>query len=505
MIKRRAFCGSALAAITAASLPVSRILAAAATPVSNDIPAVTGAGKQILLTRPDLEALRATIRGALLLSGDEGYDRARRVWNGAFDRRPALIARCAGSADVIQAVNFGRAHDLLVAVRGGGHSFSGQSVCEGGLMIDLSAMKSIRVDPLRQTAWLEPGVLLGEFDREAQAFGLATTAGTISHTGAAGLTLGGGFGRLCRKYGLASDNLRSVDIIPAGGQFLKASIDDNPDLFWGVRGGGGNFGVVTSLEFQLHLVGPTLLGGALLFHLAQAREVLRFFAEFAADAPDELNTDLILLTLPDGQRAVMIDACFCGTIEAGERALRPLREFRKPLLDAIAPTPYVRLQSDADADFPHGRSYYIKSGFLRGIEHALIDEVVSRFESSPLPAFKVVFVHHGGAIGRLRHDATAFSHRDARHTVILESAWDNRSDAEANIEWVRNTWRVVEPFTNGFYVNELATDESERRVRTNYGANYDRLVALKTKYDPNNLFRMNANVKPRGMHQPHAS
>lgn len=499
MIKRRIFCGSALAAIAAAALPVSRLMAAATTPISSNIAAISGAGKQILLQRSDVEDLRAALRGSLLLPGDEGYDRARRIWNGAFDRHPALIARCAGAADVIQAVNFGRAHDLLVAVRGGGHSFSGQSVCEGGLMIDLSPTKGIRVDPFDKIAKVEPGVLLNEFDRETQAFGLATTAGTISHTGVAGLTLGGGFGRLCRKYGLACDNLRSVDIVAASGKLLRASERENPDLFWGVRGGGGNFGVVTSFEFQLHAVAPTLLGGSLIFPLAQARDVLDFFAGFASNAPDELNTDVLLTTLPDGQRVVLIDVCWCGSIESGERALKPLRQFGKSLEDTIAPTPYVRLQNSGDNDYPIGRRYYFKSGFVGHIDRALVDEMVARFESSPLSSLTVVFVHHGGAVRRVQRDATAFWHRDAGHTVILESSWDNPLDAEKNTEWVRSTWRVLEPFTDGFYVNELAPDETERRIRANYGDHYNRLAELKTKYDPGNLFRMNANIKPRGL------
>jgi FAD/FMN-containing dehydrogenase len=260
MIKRREFCGSTLAALATAT-PLNRLLAAAAAPITGELAAVTGTGKQILLAKSDLEDLRAGLRGALLLSDDDGYDQARRAWNAAFDRHPALIARCAGAADVRLAVNFARAHELLVAVRGGGHSFSGQSVCDHGLMIDLSPMKGIRVDPLAKTASVAPGVLLGEFDREAQAFGLATTAGTVSHTGVSGLTLGGGFGRLCRKFGLAADNLQAVDIVTADGSFRRASSHENSDLFWGVRGGGGNFGVVTSLEFRLHPVGPTLLGG----------------------------------------------------------------------------------------------------------------------------------------------------------------------------------------------------------------------------------------------------
>ena len=497
MIKRREFCGSTLAALATAT-PLNRLLAAAAAPITGELAAVTGAGKQILLAKSDLEDLRAGLRGALLLSGDDGYDQARRAWNGAFDRHPALIARCAGAADVRMAVNFARAHELLVAVRGGGHSFSGQSVCDHGLMIDLSPMKGIRVDPLAKTASVAPGVLLGEFDREAQAFGLATTAGTVSHTGVSGLTLGGGFGRLCRKFGLAADNLQAVDIVTADGSFRRASSHENSDLFWGVRGGGGNFGVVTSLEFRLHPVGPTLLGGGLLYSWEHARDVLPFLAAFAKDAPDDINTDLFLTKLPDGQRVVGVDICYCGDFPAGERVIAPLRAFRKPIIDTVRPTPYVELQRQDDETLRHGRGYYIKSGFLDRLDAPLMDEAIARFESSPLSELDFIFVHHGGAVARLPNDATAFSHRAARHTIIIEARWDNPAEAEKNMEWARGIWPSFEPYTDGFYVNELSYDESERRIRATYGSSYDRLVALKNRYDPTNLFRLNANVKPRG-------
>lgn len=496
-MKRRAFCAATLAAATTAGFPISRLLAAAAAPVTGEIPAVTGAGKQIALAARDLEDLRASLRGHLLLPGQEGYEPARKVWNGMIDRRPALIVRCAGAADVIAAVNFARAHDLALALRGGGHSPSGQSVCAGGLVIDSSTMNGIRVDPALKVARVEPGSLLGDFDREAQAFGLATTAGTISHTGIAGLTLGGGMGRICRKFGLTCDNVRAVDIVPASGQLLKASAKENPDLFWGLRGGGGNFGVVTSFEYQLHTIGPTILGGMLVYPLAQAREVLGFLAGFSSEAPDELNVDSGLFTAPDGQRIFGIEICYCGTTAAGERALKPLRDFRKPLQDTVAPMPYVELQRSVDGEYPHGRNYYVKGGLVNGIEPALIEELVGRFESSPLLTISAFFAHLGGAVGRVAPGATAFWQRRSSHNLVIFAGWDDRTQNDPNVAWVRSTFDAVERFTDGFYVNDIAPDDPDRRVKANYGGNYERLVALKNRYDATNLFRLNANVRPR--------
>jgi FAD/FMN-containing dehydrogenase len=418
------------------------------------------------------------------------------VWNGAFDRKPALIARCAGAADVTQAVNFARAHELLVAVRGGGHSLSGQSVCDGGLMIDLSPMKAIRVDPLAKTARVEPGVLLGQFDREAQAFGLATTAGTVSHTGAAGLTLGGGFGRIGRKYGLACDNLAAADVVTAGGRFVKTSAKENPDLLWGLRGGGGNFGVVTSFEYQLHPVTPTMLGGALVFPFAQPRALLRSFSDFIAGASDDLYVDAMVVPTPNGQRIIALDVCHCGPAAAAESELAQLRKIGKPLQDGLRPTSYVDLQRSADENYPIGRSYYIKSGFVKAITPQMIDAMVGYLEAAPFPSGVIGFSHHGGAIGRVKPEATAFWHREANHSVMMIGFWDDANGAERNTQWVRGGWKTLEPLTDGFYVNELAHDDTDRRVRGTYGANYSRLAALKKQYDPTNLFRMNANIKP---------
>jgi FAD/FMN-containing dehydrogenase len=491
-MRRRTFCASGLTALISASLPYNRVLAAA----GDDVAAMGLGGEQRVLKPTDIDDFRASLRGQLLMPGENGYESARKVWNGAFDRKPALIARCAGAADVTRAVSFARAHELLTAVRGGGHSLSGQSVCDGGLMIDLSPMGSIRIDPLARTARVEPGVLLGQFDREAQAFGLATTAGTVSHTGAAGLTLGGGFGRLGRKYGLACDNLTAVDLITADGRFLRASAKDNPDLFWALRGGGGNFGIATSFEYGLHTVGPTVFGGKLVYPFAGARELLRSFADFDAHAPDELYVDVLLAPSPDHQRVAVFDVCYCGSLASAERAVAPLRSFGKPLHDGLGPAPYVELQRSGDAGSPHGRGYYIKSGYLPGITTEAIDVTVDYLEGSPLDTSVIMFANLGGAIRGVKPEATAYWHRAATRDVVLIGFWDDRSGAERSTQWVRGIWAKLEPLTRGFYVNTDVGDDMQRRIRAAYGDNYPRLVALKKRYDPTNLFRLNANIKP---------
>ncbi len=495
-MRRRTFCASALSAMTVAAVPWQRVLGAAEGASGGEVPALGLAGKPITLKSGDIGDLRAAMRGQLLVPGQEGYDAARRVWNGAFDRKPALIARCAGAADITQAVSFARTHDMLVAVRGGGHSLSGQSVCDGGIMIDLSPMKSVRVDPVAKTARVEPGVLLGQFDREAQAFGLATTAGTVSHTGAAGLTLGGGFGRIARRFGLACDNLIAADVVTAAGRFVKTSTKENPELLWGLRGGGGNFGVVSSFEYQLHAVEPMMYGGALVFPFENARGLLRSFADFIAGASDEMYADVAIVPTPDGHRAIAFDVCHSGTQAAAEKEIAQLRKLGKPLQDGLRPATYVVLQSAADDNYPIGRGYYIKSGFLPAVTGKVIDAVVDYVGANPYPTGIVGFAQHGGAIARVKRDATAFWHREAQYSVMLIGFWEQPLGMDPATQWVRAGWGKLEPLTDGFYVNELAQDDPERRVRGTYGDNYPRLVALKKQYDPTNLFRMNANIKP---------
>ncbi|HLY51445.1 MAG TPA: FAD-binding oxidoreductase [Steroidobacteraceae bacterium] len=490
-MKRREFCGAGLAALAGTSLPYTRLLAATA----GEVPAMGLDGKQLLLKPADIEDFRKRLRGALLLAGAEGYDSARLVWNRAFDRKPALIARCAAAADVTTAVGFARAQGLLTAVRGGGHSLSGQSVCDGGLVIDLSRMNGIRIDPLAKRARVEPGVLLAALDREAQAFGLAAPLGTVSDTGAAGLTLGGGFGRLCRKYGLACDNLVAADLVTADGRFVKASLTENPDLLWALRGGGGNFGVVTSFEYRLHAVGPTMFGGRVVYPFTQAREVLRGFSDFTAALPDEAFVFALLPPAPDHQRMVVFDGCYCGPVEAGERVLAPLRKLGNPVKDTLGPTRYVELQGSLDEGNPPGR-YYIKGGYVRRMTPELGDAIVDYLEHSPADNTVVGIPQFGGAISRVKPTATAYWHREASHEVIAIGFWDDAAGAESTTQWVRGAFKAIEPFTDGYYVNHGGYDESERRIRANYGDNYPRLAALKKRYDPANLFRLNANIKP---------
>jgi len=495
-MKRRTFCTSALALASAGTLSIRQALADGSS--STEIPIVRGDGKSGTLTASDVADLKASLRGRLIRPGDPGYDQARKLWNGAFDRHPALIARCAGTADVAKAVTFARAHQLRVAVRGGGHSLSGQSVCDGGLVIDLSPMRSVHVDPIALLARVEPGVLLGEFDREAQSFGLVTPAGTVSDTGAAGLTLGGGYGRLTRRFGLACDNLVGADVITADGRFVRASESENPDLLWGLRGGGGNFGVVTSFEYRLHPVAPMMFGGRLMFSPADTPEVLRFFAGFVADAPDELYIDGALAVVPKVGRVMICDICYSGPLQKAEKVLEPLRRHRKPLQDALAPATYVALQSSGDAGSRPGRGYYERSGFLRGIEPGLIDASLAIMDE-PNAIGDLVYWQHGGAVARVKPDATAIWHRDAARSLLVDSDWDDPHDQKARdaaIEWAHAAWRKLERFTDGFYVNTMAGDDPHRRVRATYGGNYPRLVKLKDKYDPTNLFRLNANVPP---------
>jgi FAD/FMN-containing dehydrogenase len=494
-MKRRAFVSTAISAAAAALLPARPLFASA----TADTPAIGRTGKQLVLRGRDIDQLRFTLRGPLLTASEEGYEQARRVWNGAFDRRPALIVQCAGAADVVQAVNFGRTQDLLIAVRGGGHSLSGQSVCDGGLMIDLSLMRAVRVDPVARIARVESGALLGDLDRESQAFGLATPAGRVSHTGAAGLTLGGGFGRLTPRFGLTCDNLRAADVITASGDFVRASAEENRELLWGLQGGGGNFGVVTSFEYRLHPVSPRMYGGVLVYPLARARELLRFLAEFTERKPDELFVDTMLVTVPQVGKALAFSICYSGASEKAEQVVEPLRQFG-PVVDALRPAKYVELQSAQDRAAKHGRGFYERSGFLTRLTPELIDAAVETMESAEPPGARIMFTGDcAGAFNRVARNATAFWNRDARATLIVQAAWDDPRDAaasETHLRWARETFGRLSPHTKGFYVNTLALDDANQRVRTSYGDNYDRLVTLKRKYDPANLFRRNANIDP---------
>ena len=445
-----------------------------------------------------VEGFKAGLRGQLLRPGDDAYDEARKLWNGMFDRRPALIARCAGTADVMSAVNFARDNRLQAAVRGGGHSFPGHSVCDGGLVIDLSSMKGIRVDPATRTARAQPGVKWIEFDHETQAFGLATTGGTVSDTGIAGLTLGGGLGWLSSKYGLTVDNLISADVVTADGRFLTASATENQDLFWGLRGGSGNFGVVTSFEYQLHPVGPTILGGMVVHPLSKAKEVLRFYREFSKAAPDELTIYALLFNPPDSETMVALICCYCGPLDKGEDVIRPVKSLGPPVQDMLGPIPYTALQILTDAGFPAGSYYYTNGGFLEDLTDQAIEVFAEYAATKPSPLSGVLIQTVCGAARRVASDAMAFPHRRFPYAPIIASQWLDAADSEKNVGWARDFWRALHAFGGGgVYVNDLSHDDGDR-IRLAYGANYERLAALKKKYDPDNFFRLNPNIKPAG-------
>ena len=451
------------------------------------------------LAEDTVAAFQTTLRGALLRPGDDGYEAARTLWNAMIDKRPALIVRCVGVADVIQAVNFARTHDLLVAVRGGGHNVAGNAVCDGGLMIDLSPMKSVHVDPVRRTARAEPGATWRDFDHETQAFGLATTGGVIPTTGVAGLTLGGGIGWLMGSYGLSCDNLLSVDVVTADGRLLQASATENPDLFWGVRGGGGNFGVVTSFEYQLHAVGQ-VLGGMVIHPVERARDVLKFYREFTRTAPDALTSMAVCLTSPEGAPVVALLVCYNGPLAEGEKVLQPLRAFGPPVADHIGPMAYTALQSMLEAGFPAGLQNYWKSNFLQDLSDDAIAVMVDGFAQMPAPTSALAIEHISGAVSRVGEDATAFTHRQASYNLLIVGIWPDLANNDTNIRWVRQTWDAMQPFSSGaVYVNYLgqAADEGAERIKEAYGVTkYERLLALKKQYDPTNLFRLNQNINP---------
>jgi FAD/FMN-containing dehydrogenase len=465
-----------------------------------ELKVTTLTGQDVAIEDSMIEEFRASLGGQLFCPDDRGYEEARKIWNGMIEKRPALIARCTGVADVINSVKFARGNNLLAAVRGGGHSFPGNSVCDGGLVIDLSPMKGIRVDPKKRTARAEAGVKWGEFDRETQAFELATTGGTVMDTGIAGLTLGGGIGWLCRKLGLVVDNLLSADVVTADGRFLTASAEENQELFWGLRGGSGNFGIVTSFEYQLHPV-STLLAGMVIYPMEKAREALTFYHRFASAAPDELMTGAGFLTSPEGQHVFVVLVCYNGPMDQGEQVLRPLREFGPPIADLIAPMPYAQVQNLlSEETFPSGRRNYIKTNFMDTIDDDAAAVLVERFEGVPSPSSVAAVFQLGGAVGRVGKEDTAFFHRDAGYHFFIGSMWEDPAEDEENIRWARETWSAMERFSsNGVYVNEMGDEqESLDRIAEAYGANtYERLVALKNKYDPDNFFRLNPNIKPK--------
>jgi hypothetical protein len=493
-MNRRKFCRTAVAASVAAAIPVlpgCSKNAPVATEAKTSIRAISLDGAEIELERAAIKELGDSMTGPVLLSNHPEYDAARKVWNGMHDRRPALIARCLNSTDVSNAVTFARERGMLTAVRGGGHSWPGKSVADDGIMIDLSQMHTVTADPDKRRAYAKGGALLGALDAASLAHGLVTTAGVVSHTGVGGFTLGGGMGRLNRKYGLAVDNLRSAEIVTADGEVRRASDDENQDLFWGIRGGGGNFGVVTEFEFELHPFERNLLSGALVWPMAQARDVLEFYGEWYQGLSDEMYVGPAMVTLPDGQGAVIMEVVYNGDPAAGEKELDPLRKIGTLMDDGVKMQDYNVMQTQEDAAFGHGVRSYIKNGMVSEITQGLVDMMIESYKSDPRLA---MFTHTlGGAAKRVGELDTAFPHRNAETMLGIGGGWMDPAEDKSAIAASREWYYQLEPFMGGYYSN---IDFDGAEAAGNYGPAYERLSKIKGKYDAGNLFRLNSNVEP---------
>jgi FAD/FMN-containing dehydrogenase len=448
---------------------------------------------------PDaLSELAAGFHGTLVDPDHPKYEEARAVWNGMIDRRPALVARCRGAADVMDAVTLARDQDVPISVRGGGHSVAGSAVCDGGLVIDLSEMRAVRVDPAARKVWVQGGATWADVDRETQAFGLAAPGGVVSTTGVAGLTLGGGYGHMRHKHGLSSDNLAAAQVITADGDMVMASPEENPDLLWALRGGGGHFGVVTDFQFNLHRLGPEIMGLGVFYSLDEGREVIRQARDFAVEAPDEITFDILLWSVPEvepfppelqGTPVVILGGMYTGSVEDGERALAPLRGFGSPLLDISAPQTFVQLQSGFDPFFPEGLRYYWKSLYLDGLEDAAIDNIIENVRRRPSPRTVVPIRPRAGALRRQDPGATAFAERSSPFMLSIDSTWEDPADDEANIRWTREFWTSMKPWSsNRMYFNFAMGEEGEDVARATFGPNYDRLLEVKDRYDPDGIF-----------------
>jgi FAD/FMN-containing dehydrogenase len=445
-----------------------------------------------------VSAIRAQLSGEVVVHGDADYEHARRVHNGMIDRRPALIARCRGTADVQAAVRFGREHGHEIAIRGGGHNVAGNAVCDGGLVVDLSTMRGVHVDVRARRARAQGGATWGDYNRETQLHGLASTGGVVSTTGVAGLTLGGGLGWLMGKYGLAVDNLRALEIVTASGDVLKVSGEEHPDLFWALRGGGGNFGVATWFEYELHLVGPTVMGGLAAHPFAAARDVLRFYRDFSASLPDELTAFAGLLHAPDGSGAKLaaIIVCHAGDLEAARRAVAPVKRFGSPMVDEIGPMPYSAVNTLFDAGFPKGALNYWKSSFLAALSDDVIDAMIGRFASAPSPMSAILLEHFHGAATRVGTTETAFPHRSPGYNLLVVGEWMEPAATQANVAWARETYAAMTShFASGRYVNYLNADEASESAAA-FGPNAARLREVKRRWDPDNAFHLNQNIRP---------
>ena len=495
-MKRRTLLYAGIGAAAAASYPVWQYYSGKQSSLAS-IDAASILGGEVTLDVFVLAALAKSIKGYLFFSGSEEYEIARRVRNRTIDKYPALVAQCASAADVIEVVNFANHYQLLTAMKCGGHNIAGNGTCEGGLLIDLSLIQGVAVNPERRIASVLGGSLLAELDEKSQAHGLVTTAGTVSHTGVGGLALGGGFGRLARRFGLTSDNLLAADIVTSDGQLRRASVDENPDLYWALRGGGGNFGVVTSFDFQLHPMGRQVIGGQIYYPYEKAKEVISFYAEYCQDMPDDLYVDLVIFAPPFGLKsALYIDVCYSGPPQKAARVLEPLRRFVKPLKDEIRQIDYVELQKSSDDSDPRGTGQHLKSGFVKTISTELVDTLIENLESNMLRGSMAFFQQAGGAIREIPTLATAFPHREISHNLTIGAVWPSGLDPEPHAVWADSYWEKVKGFTDGFYTND-AYGVDPAQAQTNYLTNLDRLVDVKSKYDPANLFRINTNIKPR--------
>jgi FAD/FMN-containing dehydrogenase len=447
-----------------------------------------------------IDEFRAAHHGPVLTAADPGYEDARKVWNGMIDRRPGVIAQCTGVADVVAAVNSARERGLKVAIRGGGHSGAGNGVCDDNFVVDLRRMRGVHVDPSTRRVRVQGGVTLGEMDRETQVHGLAVPSGTNSTTGVAGLTLGGGLGWLMGKYGLTIDNLLSCEVVTADGRVLAASQSENPDLFWALRGGGGNFGVVTSFEYQAHPVGPMITGGLVAHPVTEARNVLSFWNSFRATCPDELTVFAAITGAPDGSGNLIagIAGAHCGSLEEGEKAVKPIKEFGQPVMDAMGPLPFLAMQSLLDDAFVAGSQVYWRGEFLKELSPEAIDVIVEKAVKMPSPTSAVILEDMHGAVRRVSGDATAYGQRDATTNLAIIATWQDPAERDANVGWAREMGKAVEPFkTGGTYMNYFGVDDQgDERVRQALGANYERLREIKRRYDPSNMFIYNQNIRP---------
>ena len=451
--------------------------------------------KGILVGQDQIKRFQATFRGEVIQPTDFGYEKARKIWNASIDKRPAIIARCTGVADVIAAVNFAQENQLLAAVRGGGHNVGGRALCDDGIVIDLSGMKGIHVNAKNRTARVQGGARLGDLDRETHIFGLGVPTGIISKTGIAGLALGGGVGWLVRKYGLTCDNVLSFDIVTADGTARVASANENQDLFWALRGGGGNFGVVTSFEFRVHPVG-TVLGGLVIYPRDRAMELLKFYRDFTQSAPEELTAYAALLHTADGVPAVAVIACYCGDLTQGEQALKPLRNFSSPMVDTIQPMPFPHVQTLLDTAFPDGNHNYWKSTFLREFNDDAIGVLVEHANRATSPLGVVVVEYYGGAASRVGVSETAFAQRQSQYSIGFLAQWTNPGESQLHIGWARAAADSIRPFSSGAYYLNYLGEEGEDTIKAAFGPNYARLMTVKKKYDPKNLFCFNQNIKP---------